>query len=112
MKLIKTKSYNFLLEMLVVIILFTFCSIIFVELFALSSEKSNKATIINNALNDVETYASLIKGGRQVSQEYKNDDYTIYVTKIDEGYNIKALYSDKKEIVSINVTNIGENYEK
>lgn len=112
MKLIKTKSYNFLLEMLVVIILFTFCSIIFVELFALSSNKGNKATIINNALNDVETYASYIKNGQDVKEEYIYDDYLINITKLSYGYNIKATYNDGETIISVDVANLGEHNEK
>lgn len=112
MKYIKTKSYNFLLEMLVVIILFTFCSIIFVELFALSSDKSNKASIMDRAINDVESIASNIRNGDKVKELYEYDDYSIIISKIDVGYNIKAIYEDENEIMSINVASLGDTYEE
>lgn len=112
MKNIKTKPYNFLLEMLVVIILFTFCCVIFVELFALSKEKSNKAIIMANALNDVETYASLIKNNDEVDEVYKTDDYTITINKLGDAYNIIATYKDGEEIININVTSLGGAHEE
>lgn len=112
MKAIKTKSYNFLLEMLVVIILFTFCCVIFVELFALSSKKNNDANIMALALNDVETYASLIKNGQKLSEEYINDDYKINITKLDVGYNIKAINNNDEVIISIDVASLGDTYEE
>lgn len=103
MKTIKTKPYNFLLEMLVVIILFTFCSLIFVELFSISSNKSKEASLLSDALFEVETYASKLKNNEKLDEIYTYDDYKIYIEKIDLGYSIKAISNSDKELISIKV---------
>lgn len=108
MKVVKTKSYNFLLEMLIVTVLFTFCCIVFVQLFALSSKKSNDATIYANANRDVQYYASLVQTNSSFESSITKEGYTIEIDRDRDDYHIQAITDDGETILSITVGIVGE----
>ena len=98
----KSKSLNFLLELLLVIILFTFCSIVFVNLFA-SASKMNKSTDTKyQASIEVESIAEQIRtnGTYQINE---NESYEIEVTQDDDDYTIIAKDNDGNVLEEVQV---------
>lgn len=98
----KSKSLNFLLELLLVIILFTFCSIVFVNLFV-SASKMNKSTDTKyQASIEVESIAEQIRtnGTYQINE---NESYEIEVTSDDDTYTIIAKDNDGNVLEEVQV---------
>ena len=77
----RNKSFHFLLELLIVIVMFTICSIVFVMLFASASQMNEEANMKYEASLRVNTIVEEIRmhGGNQ--QEYTYEQYVIVTAK-------------------------------
>lgn len=93
----RNKSFHFLLELLIVIVMFTICSIVFVMLFASSSQMNEEANMKYEASLKVNSIVEEIRmhGGEQ--QEYAYEQYVIEVEKNENTYVVTA--KDTKENV-------------
>lgn len=93
----RNKSFHFLLELLIVIVMFTICSIVFVMLFASTSQMNEEANMkyetslrVNSIVEEIRMH-----GGNQ--QEYTYEQYVIDVEKNENTYVVTA--KDTKENV-------------
>lgn len=93
----RNKSFHFLLELLIVIVMFTICSIVFVMLFTSASQMNEEANMKYEASLKVNSIVEEIRmhGGEQ--QEYAYEQYVIDVEKNENTYVITA--KDTKENV-------------
>ncbi len=98
----RSKSLNFLLELLLVIVLFTFCSIVFVNLFVNASKMNKSAEVKYQASLEVESIVEQIRinGTYEISD---SDDYVIEVQQDGNDYTVKASDQEGKELEEIKV---------
>ena len=116
----KTRLFNFLIELLLVIVIFAMSSMIVVKLFyygrdvVLEDKHSNEAMLIaSNIAEKMRVY-----DGEDLDSylNYDNDQYVLDI-KVDKKCNHYCLYTSEikvsDEIVEINfkVESVGENHE-
>ena len=119
----KTRSFNFLVEILVSTVFFAFCSVICVNLFVYAKEidqKSNEITYatmaVQNYIESLDSDLELLEGNETIKILY-NDYIDIIVTrkenKIDyDLYEVKAINKNGKNIMTLDkIVLKGGNYE-
>lgn len=104
-----THSFNFLLEILISIIFFTICSMVFVGLFYLSNQMNKEALIKTKALSEVTSiYEEFKENG--TCNYYDGDGYSI-VSQVDDNVcHIKAISNDKV-LIEVDSIYLGDTYE-
>ncbi len=108
-----THSFNFLLELIIVILFFTFSSIVFVGLFAKAYQMNEEASVKAEASYALQNIAEEFKmTGRLDSFDKKdmNESYQISVSIEDEDCTIEAIY-EGKVIEEIHVKYLEVNHE-
>ncbi len=98
----RSKSLNFLLELLFVIMLFTFCSIVFMNLFVNASKMNQSAEMKYQASLDVQTIAENIRMNGTY-EEVDEESYSIQVEKNDDEYTIIATDQDGNVLETVQV---------
>lgn len=75
----RPKSFSFLLELLISIVMFTICSIVFVNLFSLASYKNKQANLRYKASLTVQTIAEeyRLHGTSSTKTEYDTSSLTV-----------------------------------
>ena len=105
-----THSFNFLLELIIVIICFTFSSIVFVGLFYKSYQMNLKASIKARANMSIQTLAEEYKMNGEIISDSDYSDYFIEVTIDDNKCHLSAIFDDSV-IEEIDVMYLGGLYE-
>ena len=105
-----THSFNFLLELIVVIICFTFCSIIFVGLFFRSYQMNKEANVKSLASMSMQTLAEEYKMNGSISSDTEFDDYHIEVVVEENTCHLSAIYNNEV-IEEIDVMYLGGQHE-
>ncbi len=111
-----THSFNFLLELIIVILFFTFSSIVFVGLFAKAYQMNEEASVKAEASYVLQNIAEEFKMTGSVDSFDKkdmkdmNDSYQISVSIEDEDCTIEAIY-EGKVIEEIHVKYLEVNHE-
>lgn len=85
----RSKSLNFLLELLFVIVLFTFCSIVFMNLFVSAAKMNQSAEIKYQASLGVQTIVENIRTNGTY-EEVDEESYSIQVEKNGDDYTVVA----------------------
>ncbi len=98
----RSKSLNFLLELLFVIMLFTFCSIVFMNLFVNAAKMNQSAEMKYQASLDVQTIAETIRTNGTY-EEVDTSSYKIQVEKNDDDYTIVAMDQDGNVLETVQV---------
>lgn len=98
----RSKSLNFLLELLFVIMLFTFCSIVFMNLFVNAAKMNQSAEMKYQASLDVQTIAETIRTNGTY-EEVDTSSYKIQVEKNDDDYTIIAMDQDGNVLETVQV---------
>ncbi len=101
-----THSFNFLLEILISIIFFTICSMVFVGLFYLSNKMNKKALIKSECLIEVENIVEEYKNNGSCDL-YDDDDYSIETSVEDNVCHIKAI-SNKEVLIEVDAVYLGD----
>ncbi len=104
-----THSFNFLLEILISIIFFTICSMVFVGLFYLSNRMNKEALIKSESLVEVESIYEEFKASGKC-EDYTGDDFIVTTNIEDNVCHIKAI-SDNKVLIEVDSIYLGEAYE-
>lgn len=104
----RNKSFHFLLELLIVIVMFTICSIVFVMLFASASQMNEEANMKYEASLRVNSIVEEIRmrGGKQ--QEYTYEQYVIDVEKNENTYVVTAKDTKENVLEVVKVKYISE----
>ncbi len=105
-----THSFNFLLELIIVIVCFTFCSIVFVGLFYRSYEMNKEASVKSLASMSIQTLAEEYKMNGEIVTDSDYSDYYIEVTIDDDNCHLSAIYNDEV-IEEIDVMYLGGQHE-
>ncbi len=108
-----THSFNFLLELIIVILFFTFSSIVFVGLFAKAYQMNEEASVKAKASYALQNIAEEFKMTGSIDSFDKkdmNDFYQISVSIEDEDCTIEAIY-EGKVIEEIHVKYLEVNHE-
>lgn len=109
-------SLNFLLELLLSIVMFSVCAIVFVKLFALASLKNKNAEIKSAASIEIESIAEEIRMHGNYKESCENGcrmqrkEYSIVVDAKQEDFHIYALDKEDKMIEEIRVKYLGDIY--
>lgn len=90
-----THSFNFLLELIIVIICFTFSSIVFVGLFYRSYQMNKEASVKSKASMSIQTLAEEYKMNGNIASSTEYDDYHIEVSIEDDTCHLSAIYNDE-----------------
>lgn len=98
----RSKSLNFLLELLFVITLFTFCSIVFMNLFVNSAKMNQSAEIKYQASLDVQTIVENIRTNGTY-EEVNEESYSIQVEKNDDDYTVVATDQNGNVLETVQV---------
>ncbi len=106
----KRHSLNFLLELLLAIVMFTMCSIVFVNLFASASKKNQMANIKSEASYMVESIAEEIRIRGKYDVVQKQDGFWIDIDEKDGTYLIRAIDEDGNVLEKIQVKYLGDVY--
>lgn len=101
-----THSFNFLLEILISIIFFTICSMVFVGLFYLSNKMNKEALIKSECLIEVENIVEEYKNSGSCDL-YDGDDYGIETNVEDNVCHIKAI-SNKEVLIEVDAVYLGD----
>lgn len=104
----RNKSFHFLLELLIVIVMFTICSIVFVMLFASASLMNKEANMKYEASLKVNSIVEEIRmhGGEQ--QEYAYEHYVIDVEKNENTYVVTAKDTKENVLEAVKVKYVSE----
>ncbi len=105
-----THSFNFLLELIIVIICFTFSSIVFVGLFYKSYQMNLEASIKAKANMSIQTLAEEYKMNGKIISDSDYSDYFIEVIIDDNKCRLSAIHDDIV-IEEIDVMYLGDLYE-
>lgn len=105
-----THSFNFLLELIIVIICFTFSSIVFVGLFYRSYQMNKEAGVKAKASMSMQTLAEEYKMNGEIVTDLDYGDYYIEVTIEDNKCHLSAIYNNKV-VEKIDVMYLGGLYE-
>ncbi len=108
-----THSFNFLLELIIVILFFTFSSIVFVGLFAKAYQMNEEASVKAKASYALQNIAEEFKMTGSIDSFDKkdmNDSYQISVSIEDEDCTIETIY-EGKVIEEIHVKYLEVNHE-
>ncbi len=106
-----THSFNFLLELIIVILFFTCSSIIFVGLFAKAYQMNEEAKVKAEASYELQNKAEEFKmTGHIESLTTESDAYKINVSIENEDCTLEAIY-EGKVIEEIKVKYLEVSYE-
>lgn len=100
-----THSFNFLLEILISIIFFTICSMVFVGLFYLSNKMNKEALIKSECLIEVQNIIEKYKNSGSCDL-YNGDEYSIETSVDDNVCHIKAI-SNKDVLIEVDAVYLG-----
>lgn len=105
-----THSFNFLLELIIVIMCFTFSSIVFVGLFYKSYQMNKEASVKAKASMSIQTLAEEYKMNGNIINNSDYGDYYIKAIVDDDRCHLSAIYNDEV-IEEIDVMYLGGQYE-
>lgn len=106
----KSRSFNFLIELLIVIVFFTISVIICVNIFYQAKIKSELAKNISDATLSVQNLVEYLKVNNLDNNNYKYDEYEINIIKKEELFNkyivyeIKAVDNNGRELLKVETT--------
>lgn len=106
----KRHSLNFLLELLCAIVMFTMCSIVFVNLFAAAAKKNQMANIKSEGSYMVESIAEEIRTRGKYEDVRNQEGYSIVVDEKKGTYQIRAIDEDGNVLEEIQVKYLGDVY--
>lgn len=114
----KSRSFNFLIELLIVIVFFTISAIVCVNVFYQAKSKSVLASNISKATLEVQNIAEGLKVDDKILNNFeyesgvytlKYDEYSVYISKVDSEdlpyvtYEIWAS-DDNQELIRLETT--------
>ncbi|MCI5773389.1 MAG: hypothetical protein MR210_02400 [Erysipelotrichaceae bacterium] len=117
----KSRSFNFLIELLIVIVFFTITAIVCVNIFYHANHKSKMAMLITDASLTVENIVESLKLDDEILNQADNKEnvytlsyegYEVRVEQIDEIASFKGryivyevtAYADDQELISLETT--------
>lgn len=105
-----THSFNFLLELIIVILCFTLSSIVFVGLFFKSYQMNKEADVKARASMSIQSIAEEYKMNGRIVDDLNFDDYYIETSIVNGVCNLKAIFNDSV-IEEIDIKYLGANHE-
>lgn len=106
-----THSFNFLLELIIVILFFTCSSIVFVGLFAKAYQMNEEARIKSEVSMEVQNLVEEFKSTGSLEQaNIESEDYTISTTVEGNDCHIEAIYGNEM-IEEVNVKYLEVSHE-
>ncbi len=107
----RSHSFNFLLELIIVIIFFMLSSIVFVGLFSSSYKMNKKASVVAEISMNIESMATEFRHTGEV-KEYNGDDYCVEVDIDGDKCHLSGYDSDHNLIEEVDVIYLGVDYGK
>lgn len=114
----KSHSFNFLLELLVVIVFFTLCSIVTVSMFAKASSMNTEATLksetsiqVQNIVEELKMHGYLEETDCSNGCVIEKDNYEVRVSHNDNTFVVKAVSKKGLILEEVNIMYLGDAHE-